>query len=803
MKIFKAFTFFMLCFISVQVWAQKKPVVNQDPKTFKLFFEKVYLQLDRTHFSSGEDIWFATYLVNGKSSSLTSTSNNVYVELINPKSQVIDRKLIRVDKGLGKGDFKIKDTVQAGWYNVRAYTNWMRNFGDDFVFQQKIYINNSAKKNTLKPEATNAKKVITFFPEGGSLVEGLTSLVAFKTTDEFGNGLKTNGSIISSKGDTVTTFQSTEIGMGSFAFTPNANEQYKVAGVYGNEKFSSALPTVLKKGVSLHVTTDSVNIKATISTNELAFNELKEKPLSVVIKHAGDVVYTGKITLTKKVASLTIPIKGLPAGVGVFTVFDHLRRPNAERLIYIQSTDKINLSVIPNKTDYNSREQVTLNVKATNAQGLPAKTSLSLAVVDGLIPTNGTNIISYLMLQSELKGEIKNAEQYFDVKNAGRFKQLDLLLLTQGWREYVWQKLRDSTLKVSYLPEPGITIKGLVREKLKNKPLADMNITLFGTDFKGNKLYTTKTDAAGRYFLDGLNWSDNQKVKISSQDNKGKKGGWLQIDTSFTALPISLPKTVSVTIPTNVDDELTKRMTYNRTYKIGDSILLNEVNIVGAKSENVQLFGQTLTTFGYPDQVFDITAADYDFKGLEHFLLIKAKGANPVKELKSGDNLDSNSNEGVMFIADGKNVRPIVSVNNREDIQDRLDYYSLTMDQIDRVTVRHLIGNTGTGTQHIYLINLDVKEGALLGNNLHLLNLKINGYYTARNFYSPNYTSNSTNNKDLRTTIFWAPSLKTNDKGEVSVSFFNADHKGEMLIRADGITETGIAVATKTTYKVQ
>ena len=803
MKIFKAFTFFMLCVISVQVWAQKKPVVNNDPKTFKLFFEKVYLQLDRTHYTSGEDIWFATYLVNGKGASLTSTSNNVYVELINPKLQVIDRKLIRVDNGLGKGDFKLKDTLQTGWYNVRAYTNWMRNFGDDFVFQKKIYINNNAKNNDPKPIATNSKKSITFFPEGGSLVDGLASLVAFKTTDEYGNGLKTNGSIISSKGDTITTFQSTEVGMGSFAFTPNANEQYKVVGIYGIENFSSALPTVLKKGFSLHVTADTTNIKATISANELAFNEQKGKPISVVIKHAGDIVYTGAITLTKEVSSLTIPIKGLPAGVAVFTVLDHLGRPNAERLIYIQSSNKINLTVAPNKTNYSAREQVTLNVKATNSLGQPAKTALSLAVVDGLIPSDATNIVSYLMLQSEVKGEIKNADQYFDAKNAGRFKQLDLLLLTQGWREYVWQKLRDSTLKVSYLPEPGITVKGQVREKLKNKPLADMNITLFGSGFTGNKIYTTKTDASGRYFLDGLNWSDNQKVKISSQDNKGKKGGWLQIDTSFATLPINFPKIDPFDIPTNVNDELTKRMTYNRTYKIGDSILLSEVNIIGAKSANVPLFGQTLTTFGYPDQVFDVTAADYDFKGLEHFLLTKVKGANPVRGLESGDTLDSNSDEGVTFIADGKNVRPTISINNREDIQDRLDYYSLTMDQINRVTVRHLMGNTGEGPQHVYLINLDLKEGALLGPNLHLLNLKLNGYYTARTFYSPNYTANNTKNKDLRTTIFWAPSLKTNDKGEVSVSLFNGDNKGEMIIKADGITQTGVAVAAKTSYKVQ
>ena len=147
-----------------------------------------------------------------------------------------------------------------------------------------------------------------------------------------------------------------------------------------------------------------------------------------------------------------------------------------------------------------------------------------MAAVDGLIPQEGINLVSYLLLQSEIKGEIKNADQYFDVKNPSAAKQLDLLLLTQGWRDYLWRRLADSAIKVSYMPEPGFTIKGFVREKLANKPLPNMNITLFGSGFVGNKIYTTKTDENGHYFLDGLNWTGNQAVKISSQNSEGKKG---------------------------------------------------------------------------------------------------------------------------------------------------------------------------------------------------------------------------------------------------------------------------------------
>ncbi len=803
MKNLKAVTFVLLCFMSGQILAQQKnkPVVD-DKGNFKLFFEKTYLQTDRSYYSTGEDIWFSAYLVNGKSTSLTSSSNNLYVELINSKSQLIESRMIRLNGGLGYGDFNLKDTLQTGWYNIRAYTNWMRNFGNDFVFQQKIYVTNTTETNATtgnkkfvtkieSSAAASSRNTITFFPEGGSLVEGLTSIVAFKTNDELGNGLKAKGSVISSKGDTITTFQSTAAGMGIFAFTPLSDEKYRVEGFYDTEKFTSILPIALKKGFAVHVTLDSANIRASISTNQSTFNEVQGKPISIVIKHAGDNVYTGNITLTKSTAAVTIPTKDLPAGVAVLTLLDHLGRPNSERLIYIQSANTVNFKVSADQTTYTAKQKVILNIKATSVTGQPVKTSFSLAAVDGIIPTSASNIVSYLMLQSEIKGEIKNADQYFDPQNSGRFKQLDLLLLTQGWREYLWRKLADSTIKLSYMPEPGITIRGSVRERLANKPMPGMNITLFGPGFVGNKIYTTKTDASGHYFLDGLNWSGYQSIKLSAQDDKGKKGGWLQIDSVVKPFPINLKKLNPFEIPGTLNTEINTRMSYNRKFKIGDSITLDEVKILGEKKEAILLpDGGSLMTFGYKDQVFNITAADYVFKGLEHFLLTKAELARPIPLD------DSTGNDGIYF----GSSRPLILVNNRLDLQERLDYYSLTMDQINKIVIKHLINNKGND---VFVMYLDLKDSALRGPNLHLLNTGLNGYYSAKTFYSPNYIAKETNIKDLRTTLFWAPLLKTNEKGEVSVSFFNGNNKGDVNIKVNGITDQGTAVTTQSTYKVQ
>ncbi|KQN38951.1 hypothetical protein ASE92_05920 [Pedobacter sp. Leaf41] len=794
------------CYSWLGMAQQKSAKPLPDAKTMKLFFEKVYLQTDRNYFSTGEDVWFSAYLVNGKSTSLTSSSANLYVELVSPQSAILDKKTILLSKGLGSGDFKLPDSIATGWYNIRAYTNWMRNFGDEFVFQKSIYITNNLKENATyatrnankKPVGiaeSGDKKTITFFPEGGALVEGVNSLVAFKTNDDLGNGLKASGSIVSGKGDTVASFQSTAVGMGLFTFTPKINETYLAVVVFGNEKFSTPLPEILKKGLSLHVTADSLYLKASITANEMMFSEIAGKTLSVVIKHAGDKIYTGAVKMAKQSISVSIPTKGFPAGIAVITLVDDLGKPHCERLIFIADEKKVSYTLKPNKQAYQAREKVVLNVKATDVFGMPVKTNFSLAAVDGLIPDDGNDIRTYLLLQSEIKGEIKNPDQYFDAKNPSRLKQLDLLLLTQGWRAYLWRKFADTSMSVSYLPEPALSIKGFVREKVGNKPLPNMNITLFGSGFTGEKLFTTTTDQNGNYFIDGLKWYGDQPIKISSQDAKGKKGGWLEIDSATKPISITFKRGLQ-DFTKNIDAEISRRMDYNKTYKFGDSITLNDIQIKADQNKKkVVLFNETVMTFGYPEQVFNITPADYAFNGLEHFLLTKVSGAYPREDV------DSVGSEGIAFISNGKKITPIIRVNNREElVGERRDYYSLRMDKINQVKVQHLINNSGTD---VYVISLNLKQDALGATNLHLLNLDLTGYYNARTFYSPNYSNPANKNKDLRTTIFWAPKVETNAKGEASVVFYNGDNKGTIVIKTDGITEKGSAVTAKSTYVVQ
>ena len=140
----KYFFYVLILLCSFSVYGQQKPAA------FKLFFEKSYIHTDRNVYVQGDDVWFKVYLINGQSNTPINTSGNLYVELIDPNAQIVSKQTIRLDDGLGNGDFKLVDTIPAGNYRIRAYTNWMRNFGDNFIFEKGITILSSLSLTTQK-----------------------------------------------------------------------------------------------------------------------------------------------------------------------------------------------------------------------------------------------------------------------------------------------------------------------------------------------------------------------------------------------------------------------------------------------------------------------------------------------------------------------------------------------------------------------------------------------------------------------------------------------------------------------------
>jgi len=779
------------------------------------------LHLDREFYYGGDDIWYKAYLLNGQVNQLLNTSNNLYVELIAPNAFIVDRKVIRLEEGTGYGDFKLKDSIAPGTYRIRAYTNWMKNFGDNFVFEKKIEVGNnvvvpakspatSVSKNTAPSKESSSKGVIRFFPEGGSMVEGVAGIVAFKAENALGQGLKVKGSIIATSGDTITSFESKESGIGAFMLMPVAGVKYMVKGTFeGKESFISTLPEALKTGFSIRaVNTDTAIVKVIVSANEATLTEFKGKELEIKARHGGVPYFSVKFAMNNPQAIVEIPKANFPAGIAAITLSDDQGRPHCERLVYIDSKNPLKITVTSHKAIYAPKERVVINVKATDAQDKPVKAELSLAAVDAsLIPQSKSNILSYYMLESELKGSIENPQQYFDYKNPERNKQLDFLLMTQGWRDFIWKRLRDTSIVVKNLNETGFTISGNVTEKNSSKPIAGAYVTLFANGAKGGKLFSATTNAVGKYYFDNINLEGNQVIKISSSDKAGKRIGKITVDSLYSA-PYSISplkgNDEESSLLVNFKAESGKRKVALQKFSLSDTIALKEVTVKGSK--HLTIFGDVLTSFGYPDQNFIIKPSDHTYNSLSHYLLTNVSGA-----MQS----DDPGNDAVMFMSDGKKVYPTFIVDKRQDLFQRMDYYNLGMDQIEKITVRHMIGSTQMGIDsisgmstvtpggHVYLIYLTLKPGAFEKKEFSLINTTVNGYYQQRLFYSPVYTTANANKTDLRTTLFWNPMVKTDENGSGTLYFYNADPKSKIRIDVQGVSEKGVPMAGSASYDIK
>lgn len=803
---FLRLNFLLLLFLALAFIASGQ---DKTAKFIPLFFEKVYLHTDREQYLAGENLWFKAYLVNAYNDTLINSSNNLYVELIAHGATIRDRKLIRMEHGLGYGDFKLSDSLAAGTYRLRAYTNWMRNFGDNFVFEKEIKIYGDKKEKnasavirkgqttsaatmakTAMPQQAIDQDTILFFPESGSMVENIQSVVAFKAENAYGKLIGLTGTVEAPSGEKVADINTTT-GMGSFMLRPLAGVTYYAKGQYSDGKsFSVPLPAPLLKGLTMHVLSNDSLVSITISADTATFAELQNKPLLLTGKSKGKTYQTINIALRGPSTTIHVFKKAFPAGIACFTLYDTHDRPNCERLVYIDGHNNPQLKIETDKSIYVSREKTTITIKG------PPKTHLSLAVTDAvLVPKNQVNIVNYLNLQSEIRGKIENPDRYFDPGNPNRSKQLDLLLMTQGWRDFIWRRLADSALRISYIVEKGITFTGKVTKLYSPAPMPGINVTLFIDSAQGVKLFSAQTDTMGKFFVDGVNLYGSQPFNANGVNNKGKGKGLITVDTAMRSLypvkkiiypPDNLPQS------TAFKTEVASRLKIASHFSIKDTVHLKDVRITANPFNVLKSFGDT-----------DIVVNRGDYKYTLGYIASKLFAKYRARMPRSGFSVDRTR---LVFTSDSLPAIKTKTVN----------FYAIPMDKIISIhcTAIHIVGlpnykqeqqgfkTLPFGDAYFVWLDLVVRPGAFDPPDLHAANLVIEGYYKARTFYAPKYITPN-NQPDLRTTIYWEPNITTDQNGEATIIYYNADPATAVNVAVEGITPDGKPVTGTANYWVK
>ena len=451
--------------------------------------EKVYVHTDNTCYFVGDTLWYKAYVLRADDLRPTDMSKVLYVELLSPDGLVVERQRIIVSsQGHTCGQFVLKDSLYSGYYELRAYTRWMLNFNvshrrysrDD----RHLFYNNQMAADFFrewdglfsrvfpiysKPETRGdfdakymyarpkqdvrrepkEQLVCRFYPEGGALVEGLPSRVAFELVDQYGKAVDLSGKL----GD-ETTIKTDYMGRGTFDV--NVGKSLKATFSWRGKDYDFPLPKAQKQGVVVRMSDSS---DATISASP----EWQGKTVAVAVLCRGRLAHFEKKILEKTTA-MPLPSSSLPTGVNELLVFDENGNILASRLFFVNHRDmgvSVQIST-GGKTDFEPYEEIPLQVGVNDAK-MPINSTFSVAVRDGRTDDatfdDGT-MLTELLLASDLKGFIVYPAYYFERDDAERRARLDLLLMVQGWRRYRPAK----TLR--YEPEQTFTVEGAVYEML-------------------------------------------------------------------------------------------------------------------------------------------------------------------------------------------------------------------------------------------------------------------------------------------------------------------------------------------------
>ena len=341
--------------------------------------EKLHLQFDKTSYNPGETIWFKAYLFSNNV--LSNISRNLYAELLDEQGKVLQRKVTPVISSGAAAAFDLPTDLNAGVLYVRAYTRWMLNFDSSFLFVKAIPI--LSTRASVKQAPPQLKNYLNFFPEGGDLVQGLESRIAFKSTDDAGLPFNVKGEIVNSKGDKITSFNSAHDGMGVFRFTPETGEQYKAVWKdQAGKGQQTNMPVVKKSGIVLETKKLPNGITFAIKRTDEAARDIPA--VYIVAQMQQQLLYRAKASLQKSpVISGLIPLQNIPAGIVQVTVFTEDEKPLAERIVFVNTPDYYfitDLNVPLKGTNKRGRNVIQIDVPDTIA------CNLSLSITDA-----GTN----------------------------------------------------------------------------------------------------------------------------------------------------------------------------------------------------------------------------------------------------------------------------------------------------------------------------------------------------------------------------------------------------------------------------
>lgn len=812
--------------------------------------EKIYLHTDRDHYQAEDKIWFRAYMLDAVTHKPSENSRYVYVELVDRLDSVRQRVKISGTDSVYSGYIPLPKKIEQGEYFLRAYTYWMQNQGENFIFKKKIRIVNvndsrvitnivyaqGKEGEVVEIHLKNSRDVVygkafveykingnlkiqraddqgvirinskdigknrnlflkfkdadplefersiyipersadfdlQFFPEGGNLMAGNMQTVAFKAIGTDGLGKDVEGVLYNEKDEFVAAIKSMHKGMGGIDFTPEAGQRYH-AVVTSADSVKKRIDLPLPKNDALAL---KVWMRDTVLNYAVLLGDSTnvQEDLYLMVLSRGVPLLCAPLTRTVG----RLPLNVLPEGVVQLVLMNSKYDIYSQRLCFVRKKERPELSVEMNKQTYIARDLASMTVKVDREDG-QLEGSFSVAVTDDVQSDQDSlvedNILSNILLTSDLKGYVEEPAFYFRNVNRSTERMLDMLMLTQGWTRFDLPKvMRGELSEPPYYLEKGQAISGIVKN-FWGKDAGNAQLLIFSTT---GVIQSTVADSSGHFVVDGIAFPDGTQFVVQAQNKKGGKSVEVKVDKDqFLKPAVNYPyNTQSVNENNRFYEKYAKDFYYDNGMKV---YVLDEVTVKRKKESKAYSMYDHMATYGLDSAKL----ASMDVMDIRQ-----------VFEEIPGIRVDEGNREVV------KLSKPLAFYVN--DIKEEYDYV-MTMNPKDLLNISLI-----DGSQAGVIIGPEAANGALVITTnpnfvrsdkvkLDMAVISFLGYQKKAEFYVPKYDVDSVRQAlakitDSRPTIYWNPDVRTDASGKAEFSFFTSDSYGPYTLIMEGVLNDG------------
>ena len=816
--------------------------------------EILHLQTDKGAYLSGERIWLRAHVVRAADHVPAPLSRYVHVELFNPFDELVRRILIRPDSlGVHAGYVDLDEALPEGDYTLRAYTRYMLDRGEETLFRKTVRVMDpySLQLETLPEFSFTERGVqlrlhfrdrvsgaavlpeivtvtlpgkgtiqlkardggyearlpkesaggslllglrrdgrtyqrylsvpwpddefdVALLPEGGYLVPGRTCRVGVKAIRPDGLGEPVSGVVYNGQGEEIVRFGPLVRGMGVFRIKPDPGESYHVVCTTGNgasrrfelpaAQASARILQLIHAGKVLHV-------------GLLKGEEAPEGPLSLLIHRYG--VPLSHIPWDPARPAYSCPISSLPGGIVSFVLLDGDLNILSERLFFHFSPDDwIHPQPRLSAPAYGTRDKVSLSFPWPD-QIQDGDAILGISVVDSsaALPDRAGSLAATLLLSAELRGPIEEPASYFTPEGE---KESTALMLTQGWRRYDLPAVLKGRMEMpSSRPEDAVELSGKADAMIFSS-MEGGRISLYATKDSLTSVDTAVPDRNGRFRF-RTEFPEGTEVTLQGQTRKGGKGNILSLDptpwpaTRDAALPVRFQATAGTDAYMRQADEA-----YYLAH--GDRSTLLDAAVISADRDEAQIQSEWYSpvTSSPP-----LTAAEIEKKHFTSILSVYLSTSGlAIRQGREGS-----------YLTTTRSDLPVLPVIDNVVLPE-FDPMLLSPGDIDNLFV--IKDNTAMfgyypGYSGALVVTTTVGSvGSMKSDNIS--RIRPPGYQKPAAFYAPKYDTPQARESgapDLRTTLYWNPSLRYSKQGELSIEFYSADRPTTYILTGEGVTAEG------------